>query len=299
MSVYKIRNRFLDLYDPYWICRIISLKIGTVTILLCLCNAFLKAPQGPMAYMLTVIICTAATEALPLISRSKKLAVYISLMFLLSTSGMLFGLFSYFRIGLFLFIMVFSYLVLRFMATNPKAAVVPSLMIIWGVMQLEGGGSTDLNAVVNSYLYYVEFGMMGVITILFFPDFTPNIFKSALMRILEADMKGLGDQDFKNSQPSILSALFIIRSKLPFLPPSYEAFYQAVVQFQHDFLHVENLTAEEQALIKKVIADLMAAIDDDAFFSLTSDCHEKMNAYNSASGQSLSILINGYNLCKA
>ena len=299
MSVYKIRNRFLDLYDPYWICRILSLKIGTVTILLCLCNAFLKAPQGPMAYMLTVIICTAATEALPLGSKSKKLAAYFLLTFLLSTSGMLFGLFSYFRVGMFLFIMIFTYLVMRFMATNPKAAVVPSLMIIGGVMQMEGGGSTDLNAVANSYLYYAEFGMMGVITILFFPDFTPNIFKSALIRILESDMKGLGDRSFKNSHPAIMSALFVIHSKLPFLPPSYEAFYQAVVQFQHDFVQSPSLTAEEQVAIRKVISELISAIDHDQTFSLTSECSQKIKDLNRSAYQSISSLVDGYNLCKA
>jgi len=299
MSVYKIRNRFLDIYDPYWICRILSLKIGTVTILMCLCNAFLKAPQGPMAYMLTVIICTAATEALPLASRSKKLGAYFLLMFLLSTSGMLFGLFSYFRVGLFLFIMIFTYLVMRFMAKNPKAAVVPSLMIIWGVMQMEGGGSTDLNAVANSYLYYAEFGMMGVITILFFPDFTPNIFKSALIRILESDMRGLGDRGFKNSHPAILSALFVIHSKLSFLPPQYEAFYQAIVQFQHDFFQSTSLTMEDQAAIKVVLSELIAAIDHDKTFSLTSECAQAIKKINRAAYQSISSLVDGYNLCKA
>lgn len=299
MFVYKIRNRFLDIYDPYWICRILSLKIGTVTILLCLCNAFLKAPQGPMAYMLTVIICTAATEALPLGSTTKKLGAYFLLMFMLSTAGMLFGLFSYFRVGLFLFIMIFTYLVMRFMAQNPKAAVVPSLMIIWGVMQLEGGGSTDLNAVANSYLYYAEFGLMGVITVLFFPDLTPNIFKSALIRILESDMKGLGDQSFKNSHPAILSALYVIHSKLPFLPPPYETFYRAVVQFQHDFLQSPTLTVEEQAAIKNVLSELIAAIDHDQTFSLASECFQSIKAINRSAYQSISSLVDGYNLCKA
>lgn len=297
--MYKIRNRFLDAYDPYWICRILSLKIGTVTILLCLCNAFLKAPQGPMAYMLTVIICTAATEALPLGSKSKKLAAYFLLTLLLSTSGMLFGLFSYLRVGLFLFIMIFTYLVMRFMAKNPKAAVVPSLMIIWGVMQMEGGGSTDLNAVANSYLYYAEFGMMGVITILFFPDFTPNIFKSALIRILESDMKGLGDKNFKNSHPAILSALFVLHSKLPLLPPKYEAFYQSLVQFQHDFVQSPSLTLEEQAATKAVLSELIAAIDRDATFSLASECAQAIQKINLSAYQSISSLVDGYNLCKA
>jgi len=299
MSVYNIKNRFLDPFDPFWICRILSLKIGTVTILLCLCNTFLKSTQAPMVYMLTVIICTAATEVLPLNSKIKKLSVFFLVLFLLSTSGMLFGLFSYFRVGLFVFIMVFSYLALRFMATNPKAAVIPSLMIIWGVMQLEGGGSTDLNAVANSYLYFVEFGLMGVITILFFPDFTPNIFKSALIRILESDIRGIGDKNFKNSHASILSALYVIHSKLPFLPPKYDALYQAVIRFQHDFIKSSDSTAEMQAMAKSVLSELIDAIDRDKTFSLTSECSKKIKDLNFTAHQSISNLVDGYNLCKA
>lgn len=299
MSVYRIKNRFLDRYDPFWVCRILSLKIGTVVILLCLCNAFLMAPQAPMAYMLTVVICTAATEALPLRTRPQKLGAFFFLIFLLSTSGMLFGLFSYFRAGLFVFFMVFSYLALRFMATNPKAAVVPSLMILWGVMQLEGGANTNLNAIANSYLYYVEFGLMGVITILFFPDFTPNIFKSALIRILQADIKSMGDNNFKNSQASVLSALYVIHSKLSFLPKPYEAFYQVIIEFQHQFTQVPTLTPDAQLTTQSLLSELIEAIDRDKAVKLDSANANALKELNSSAYRAISNLAKGYNLCKA
>lgn len=299
MSAYNIKNRFLDSYDPFWICRIISLKIGTVTILLCLCNAFLKAPQVPMVYFLTVVICTAATEVLPLNSRIKKIGAYCLVLFLLSTSGMLFGLFSYFRAGLFVFILVFSYLALRFMATNPKAAVLPSMMILWGVIQLEGGGSTDLNAMANSYLYYVEFGLMGIITVLFFPDFTPNVFKSALIRILESDIKGIGDKSFKNSRASVLSALYVIHSKLPFLPAQYESLYEAVIQFQHDFIQSSDIDLDATSDAKSALEALIAAIDRGETFSLKGDNLRKLKSVDGDAYQSLSNLVDQYNLCKA
>lgn len=299
MSVYNIKNRFLDAYDPFWMCRIISLKIGTVMILLCFCNAFLKAPDAPMVYMMTIIICTAATEVLPLNSRLKKLAAYFSVLFLLSTSGMLFGLFSYFREGLFIFIMVFSYLALRFLATNPKAAVVPSLMLIWGVMQLEGGASTDWNGVVNSYLYFIEFGMMGVITILFFPDFTPNVFKSALIRILESDIKGIVEKNFKNHRDSLLSSLYVLRSKLPFLPSQYETLFEAVIRFQHDFIQSSKIDADNCTIAKSVLEEFISAIDRGENFTLKRDYFQKLVLIDGDASQSLSNLIDQYNLCKA
>ena len=299
MSVYNIKNRFLDLYDPFWTCRILSLKIGTVTILLCLFNAFLKAPQSPMLYMMTVMISTAATEVLPLKSRLKKLGAFFFLLFLLSTSGMLFGLFSYFRVGLLVFIMVFSYLALRFLATNPKAAVVPSLMIIWGVMQLEGGGSTDLNAVANSYLYFVEFGLAGVITILFFPDFTPNVFKSALIRILESDVRGLVDKNLKNNRNTVLSALYVLRSKLSYLPSQYEALFQAVIHFQHNFIKSTAHHPEVVPIAKPVLEAFISSIDRGKAFSIKGDHLQKLMLVDGDAYRSLSNLVNQYNRCKA
>ncbi len=34
MSVYSVSNKFLDAYDPFWICRLLSLKVGAAAILL-------------------------------------------------------------------------------------------------------------------------------------------------------------------------------------------------------------------------------------------------------------------------
>lgn len=299
MSVYRISNRLLDRYDPFWICRAVSLKIGTVTILLCLCNAFLKSPQTPMVYMLTTVLATAATEVLPLGSKAKKVAVFFLLLFLLSTSGTLIGLFSYFKVPLFLLMMAFSYFVLRFMATNPKAAVVPSMMILWAVIALEGGAATDLNAIANNYIYYLEFGLMGLITVLFFPDFTPNVFKSALIRILEADIDSLGTRNFKNGDPRVLSALYIIHAKLPFLPPAYQTLYETIIRFQNAFVKSPTLTPEDRALTKSVLSELIKAINQETTFSMVSESSKKIKETNSAAYGTISQLVEGYNLCKA
>ncbi len=299
MSVYKISIKWLDAYDPFWTCRILSLKIGTLTILLCLCNAFLKAPQVPMLYMLTTVIGTVASEALPLRSIRQKLLVLFGVTLLLSTTGMLFSLFSYFKAGLFVLIMAFTFFAYRFFMTNPKAAVVPSLMILWAVLQLGGGAPTDLNAVANSYLFYFEFALMGAITIIFFPDFTPNVFKSGLIRILERDIKSLDETSFRNSDPLVLSALHILHSKLPFLPSSYTALYEAIIHFQNAFVKSPTLSDADKTLTQSVLSDFIQAINDEKAFELTADLSTKLMDMNAGAHGAFLQLVRGYNPCKA
>jgi len=299
MSVYTIRNKFLDPYDPYWICRTLSLKLGTLMILLGFCNAFLKAPQMPVEFMLATFIGTAASEILPARTRAKKVLILFAIIFLLSTSGMLFGLFSYFRFGSFFLVMAFTYLALRFMAFNAKAAVLPSLMILWGILQLDGGATTDLNAIANSYLYYFEFGLMGALTILFFPDFTLNTVKSAVIRILESDVDRIGSDKPSSSDTPCLSALKVIRTKLPLLPESYKALYETIIDFQHKFTQLSTLNAQEQQLVKAVLSALIKSIGTDETYPLACELLAKVQEQNNAAYLALKKLIDGYNLCKA
>jgi hypothetical protein len=299
MSVYSVSNKFLDTYDPFWICRLLSLKLGVVMILLCLCNAFLNAPQSPMLFMMFTAIGTMASEMIPASTKSKKLVNFITVIALFSMSTILFGLVSYFRFGLLVVVIVFSYLVLRFMSANPKAAAVPTLMITWGVVQLGGGAATDFTAAANNYLYFVEFALMGAITIWFFPDFNPNIFKSGFIRILEADVKNIGNPYFKNSDAAVLSALYVIHAKLPFLPDQFTTLYEAIIRFQNAFMKPHGLSVEEQLLSKSVLSELILSVNNDELYSLEGDNSQKIRECNGAVYDIFSDLVRGYNQCKA
>lgn len=299
MSVFTIKNRFLDPYDPFWICRILALKMGTVAILLFLCNAFLKSPQSPVSYMLTVLIGTAVSEILPVNSIAKKLGALAKIVFLLATTGALFSLFSYFELGLFLLVVTFTYLVLRFMALNAKVAALPVFMIVWGLMQLAGGAATDLTGVISDYLYYFEFALMGAITIVFFPNFTPYIFKSALIRILESDCQNVGNAHYKNSHPSVLSALFIMRSKLPLLSDSYRVAYESIIQFQTIFMKPDQLSPETQRLAKLILMELVQAINHNTSFSDKNGDLSTLRGLNQSAYTAACNLIEGYEQCQA
>ncbi len=298
MSVYSVSNRYLDAYDPFWTCRLLSLKVGVVTILLFLCNAFLLAPQSPMFFILTTVLATLGSEAIPAPNRLRKLANFTFVLFLLATSTMVFGMFSYFRFGLFFVVMAFSYLVLRFMAANPKVAAVPTIMIMWGIVNLNGG-ATDFNAVANNYLYYFEFGLMGALTVLIFPDYTPKIFDSAFLRILRSDVENVGNPYYRNSHPCVLAALAVIHSKLSSLPKGYTTLYEAIINFQNAFMNPHGLSAEDNVLAKSALSELMLAVNDQVPYSLQSTNPQRLRASNPRAYEALAALVAGYNQCKA
>lgn len=298
MSVYSVSNKFLDAYDPFWICRLLSLKVGVAIILLFLCNAFLLAPQSPMFYILTTAIGTLASEVIPAPNRARKLANFVFIIFLLATSTMIFGMFSYFRFGLFFVVMAFTYLVLRFMAANPKVAAVPTIMIMWGIVNMNGG-ATDFNAVANNYLYYFEFGLMGAITVLLSPDFTPKVFDSAFLRILGSDVENIGNRHYKNSDPRVLSALFMMHSKLPLLPERYTTLYEAIIAFQNAFMKPYGLKQEDVLHAKSALSELMIAVNANTAFSLEANNVQKLRASNTDAYDILAHLVSGYNQCKA
>ena len=298
MSVYSVSNKFLDAYDPFWICRLLSLKVGAAAILLFLCNGFLLAPQSPMFYILTTVIATLASEVIPAPNKARKFGNFVFILFLLATTTMIFGMFSYFRFGLFIVVMTFSYLVLRFMAANPKVAAVPTIMIMWGIVNMSGG-ATDLNSVANNYLYYFEFGAMGAITVLLFPDFTPKVFDSAFLRILGSDVDNVGNLHYKNSDPRVLSALFMMRSKLPVLPQRYTTLYEAIIAFQNAFMKPHHLSPEETLLAKSTLSELMLAVNAQAPYALDADNVARLRAMNPGVYGILANLVDGYNACKA
>ena len=298
MSVYSVSNKYLDAYDPFWVCRLLSLKVGTATILLFLLNGFILKPQSPTMFMMITLIGTLASEVLPLPTRAKKVSTFVGIVFLLASSMIIFQMFSYFRWGLFALVMAFSYLSLRFMVANPKAAVIPSLMIMFGIVS-SGGGATDFTAAANSYLYFFAFGLAGIITILFFPDLTTNIFKSAFIRILESDVVNVGNKYYKNSNPGVLAALSVIHGRLLVLPESYRILYEAIIQFQNEFMRSAGLNAEAQVLGRSVLSELIVAIQGDVEYSLNSVNAQRLKSTNAAAYTMFANLVGGYNQCKA
>lgn len=299
MSVFTISNRFLDPYDPFWICRILSLKMGTVAILLFLGNAFLLNPPSSVAYILTTLVGATAAEMLPTNSKLKKIGAFFSIILILAIPSILFGWFSYLRQWLFLFVFVFTYIAFRFMVKNPKSAVIPVMMVTWGVMQLAGGASTDLIGVMNDIFYYAGYALVGALGVIFFPNFTPNIFKSAFIRILENNIQKIGSKDHKNSDAMVLSSLSMMRSTLSLLPDSYTLLHELIVQFQSECTQQNFLNEEDQRLVKTILTSLTYAVSHQIKFSDSGDHLAQLSARNQHAFAPLSRMIEGYDQCLA
>jgi len=299
MSVFTISNKFLDPYDPFWICRILSLKMGTVAILLFLGNAFLLNPPSSVAYILTTLVGASSSEMLPTNSKIKKLGAFFAIILILAIPSILFGLFSFLKQWLFLFVFVFTYVAFRFMVRNPKTAVIPVMMVTWGVMQLAGGASTNLTGVMNDIFYYVGYALVGAIAVIFFPNFTSNIFKSAFIRILENNIQKIGSKDHKNSDAMVLSSLSMMRSKLPLLPDSYKLLHEQTVQFQSECTKQNLMNEEDRRLVKTILTSLTYAVSHQTKFSDSGDHLAQLSARNQPAYAPLSRMIEGYDQCLA
>jgi len=299
MSVFSIKNRFLDGLDPFWLCRTLALKAGVTAILLFLCNAFLSSSASPVVFMLTTTVAVVISEVLPSKSRWQKFGNFFAVVILLSFGGIFFGLLSYLKITLFLFVMCFTYVVLRFMVKNAASAALSVLVLCWGYMQLEGGAATNFTTVGDNLLYYFEFSLMGAITIALFPDLTPNIFKSAFIRILESDHRNIGNHSYRNSQPAVLTALGVIRSKLPMLPESYAALYESIVVFQADFMRSHHLTEQQAEQAKAVLSELAQAVSNKTRFADPQNYLQQASEQQLPGCDKLRHLIDTYDQCVA
>lgn len=299
MSVYKISNKYLDKYDKFWICRNISLKLGATGILLFICNGFFKSPSPPTQYMMTALVAVLATEVLPAPTKLKQVLIFFALVTLLSFSTYLFGLFSYFKYGLLFFVIIFSFLSFKLIAKNTKEAAIPGVMILWGIMQLEGGAPTDLNAVLNSLLYFYEFALFALIIVVFYPNFKPKSFMSAFIRILEEDILNIGNKGFKNSNANILMPISLLSKKLPFCPESHKVLYEQIIHFQNNFLDNYNLDNEETIYAKSVLSELILAVNEEVLYPIDSFNLDYFKMKNQKAYNILVNLVEGYNQCKA
>lgn len=299
MSVFTIKNRFLDPYDPFWICRILALKASTAALVMFLGHVFLETAGNPVFYMLTAMIAIVASEVLPANSKRDKFNHFFGVILLLSTTGTLFGLFSYFTLATFLFVIIFAYVALRFMATNTQAAALPALLIMWGTVQFEGGAATDLIGIANNYLNYFQFSAMAAVVVVLFPDFTPNVAKSAFIRILESNVANIGNAKNRNSNPAVLSALFMLRAKLPSLPQPYQALYESIVKFQNECMKNHHLDSQAQQFVRSVLLTLIQAINRRHPFPRDVADLQPLKTLNEPAYLALDRLIEGYDQCLA
>ena len=192
MFVYAVSSPLFDRADPYWICRLSALKVAYVGVVLFIVTAFFKSPIVPVLEMLVTAVAVAATELPPMNSHKKKILGYIGIVILCVTTNSIFGLVSYFKWGLLIGVGGWALILYRLIAKDGLTANVVGILILIGIVSLEGDVATDLNGVINHALFYFEYAAAGLFALLLFPNLHDRVIKSAALRLLEADRQFIG-----------------------------------------------------------------------------------------------------------
>lgn len=299
MSVCSIKNKFLAKFDPYWICRLLGIKAASGAIALCLWNAFFFSPSSPGMYFMTAMIGIIATEALPAYTKKQQLIIFWKLEMIIAATIIIFGFISYFNLMALIGVTTLTYLYFRVLASNTQTAMVPAILVMFGMVGLESG-NTDLNAAANSLLFYIEFGLIGSVIILFFPNFRDKTFKSAFLRLLENDLGLLTQADFSNNNQAILSDLSFMKAQLPYLHQAYSNLYENIISYQISLSKQNRLPPESSAQLIMALENLSTAVSEERVLEKGTLKAPIDKGIDDSSMHSTSNLIDGWNqACKA
>ena len=221
MFVYAVSSPLFDRADPYWVCRLSALKVAYVGVVLFIVNAFFKSPTVPVLEMLVTAVAVAATELPPMNSRKKKILGYMGIVILCVTTNSIFGMVSYFKWGLLIGVGVWALILYRLIAKDGLTANVVGILILIGIVSLEGDVATDLNGVINHALFYFEYAAAGLLALLLFPNLHDRVIKSAALRLIEADRQFIrGESNLIEFDDQTITSLLTLENQAAQVEPA-------------------------------------------------------------------------------
>jgi hypothetical protein len=198
-----------------------ALKVAYVGVVLFIVNAFFKSPTVPVLEMLVTAVAVAATELPPMNSRKKKILGYIGIVMLCVTTNSIFGLVSYFKWGLLIGVGVWALILYRLIAKDGLTANVVGILILIGIVSLEGDVATDLNGVINHALFYFEYAAAGLLALLLFPNLHDRVIKSAALRLIEADRQFIrGESNLIEFDDQTITSLLTLENQAAQVEPA-------------------------------------------------------------------------------
>ncbi|WP_119343432.1 hypothetical protein [Facilibium subflavum] len=177
-------SSFLDRFDPYWYGRLMALKLSYVAVILFTVNAFLKSPFSPILSMLVAGAGILVIETPVVNTMKKKDIVYLLYVILTLLTIILFNLLSYFLLGFLIGASLWALCLYMLFRKQPQVFSIISLILLLGLMSLEGQPATNIDQIINIVLYFLEFCIITFWAHKMFPCFYLNIYKSALLRLL-------------------------------------------------------------------------------------------------------------------
>ncbi|MBT8522456.1 hypothetical protein G6737_07890 [Polynucleobacter paneuropaeus] len=154
-------------------------------------------------------------------SRKKKILGYIGIVMLCVTTNSIFGLVSYFKWGLLIGVGVWALILYRLIAKDGLTANVVGILILIGIVSLEGDVATDLNGVINHALFYFEYAAAGLLALLLFPNLHDRVIKSAALRLIEADRQFIrGESNLIEFDDQTITSLLTLENQAAQVEPA-------------------------------------------------------------------------------
>ncbi|MBT8537990.1 hypothetical protein G6736_00440 [Polynucleobacter paneuropaeus] len=137
------------------------------------------------------------------------------------TTNSIFGLVSYFKWGLLIGVGVWALILYRLIAKDGLTANVVGILILIGIVSLEGDVATDLNGVINHALFYFEYAAAGLLALLLFPNLHDRVIKSAALRLIEADRQFIrGESNLIEFDDQTITSLLTLENQAAQVEPA-------------------------------------------------------------------------------
>mgnify|MGYP000010458711 FL=1 len=183
MNVLLRLNNWLDRFDPYWYSRLMSLKIAYITIILFIANMLLSPPLAPLVMLLSgagVLII----EMPSINDLDRKDNLYLAYIIIICLTVGLFSSYVYLK-GWFIIVAAgWCYILYSVLKRKPELFPIVGVILMLGIMSLEGYNSGNFFDILNRLFFIVEFALIVFWAHKFFPHLYHKIWLSALIRNL-------------------------------------------------------------------------------------------------------------------
>ncbi len=182
MVLSKLRN-WLDRYDPYWYSRLMSLKIAYITIILFIANMLLSPPLASLIMLLSgagVLII----EMPSINDLDKKDNLYLAYIVIICLTVGLFSSYVYLKGWFIVVASGWCYILYSALKKKPELFPIVGVILMLGIMSLEGYNSGNFFDILNRLFFIVEFALIVFWAHKFFPNLYHKIWLAALTRNL-------------------------------------------------------------------------------------------------------------------
>ncbi|RTL10516.1 MAG: hypothetical protein EKK54_10540 [Neisseriaceae bacterium] len=185
-------SNWLDHLDPYWYSRLMSLKIAYITIIVFIANMLLSPPLAPLIMLLSA--AGVLIIEMPSINDfDKKDNLYLAYIIIICLTVGLFSSYVYLKGWFIVVASGWCYILYNMLKKKPELFPIVGIILMLGIMSLEGYNSGNFFDILNRLLFILEFALIVFWAHKFFPNIYHKIWIAAVAHNLSTLGKMLNE----------------------------------------------------------------------------------------------------------